>query len=127
MSFESNRKALNDYVAANWPTTWLLVGENVPPPSDRSKAWVRYSLRPAVTQAWDVQSSVERTSGFMWFQAFLPENSGSTEAYKISDAVRAILYEKRILDAKGVTILTRAPEMAYVGVDPDGSSHWRCL
>ena len=51
MSFYSNTVACNSYISANWPGPWILVGENVPPPSNRTQAWVRYSLRVALTLA----------------------------------------------------------------------------
>ena len=127
MSFYSTTKALNDYVGANWPGPWAIVGENVPPPTDRTKAWVRYSMRPSLTQPWDVTSSMERTIGNVWFQIFLPENTGSNEASKIADAVRHMLFEKRIVDSLGVLILTRAAVLTYVGKDPSGFMQWRCL
>jgi hypothetical protein len=127
MSFYSNASALNSFVSSHWPGPWVLVSENVPPPTDRTKSWVRYSLRPAVTQAWDIGSTTERATGFMWFQLFLPENTGVNDAYRISDAIRKMCFEKTVIDSLGVLIYLRAASPAYVGVDPSGFNQWRCI
>jgi hypothetical protein len=125
MSFDSNRKAFSDYVTANWPGPWAIVGENLPPPSDRTKAWVRYSMRPANSQAWDIMSKVERTVGTLYFNAYLPQNQGPNDASRIADAVRKMCFEKQIVDALGVLIYMRAATLNFVGQDSSGFQVWK--
>jgi hypothetical protein len=130
MGYESVRQTVGNYMTTVYGASgkitaaavdYPLVGENQPvvPPST---PWLRWGVRPATQNAMDVGGQMKRVTGLLWFQIFLPENTGSRIAHVIADELTTRFFETT-LEAGALKCFSAA--LGYVGPDGSGWDLWR--
>jgi hypothetical protein len=123
MSYEAVRESISAYTKANF-TGWPLAVENYPYKPESRQPWVRFGVHPNIEQVEEIGGKWERMEGLVWFQIFVPENSGTTEANKIGDALKLLFFQKYIISAGKPTVMCRDAPLRYIGPDEGGWEQW---
>lgn len=95
MTFDFLKSTLEAYFETQWASTTSLQWENAKGkiPDD---SWIRFVLRPSITQNAELGSEQNRISGFIVVQIFVQLDKGLGEAYRLADSVVSILQNKSI-------------------------------
>ena len=125
MSFETVRVSLDSYLKDNFGSDYQILPENFPftPPS--GIPWVRYSIRPVTSLNADVSGIFRRRNYLLWFQIFVPEDTGTVSANKIADLIASLFDNHTIISTDGTMIFQRA-ELTFIGPDTTGWQLFRC-
>jgi hypothetical protein len=126
MSYELVRQSVSDYVKTNF-TGWPIALDNLPYQPTPGQPWVRFGIHPNVEQPEEItggRPTTERMEGFIWFQIFLPENTGTAEAYKIGDALKLLFFQVYIIAAGKPTVRCSAAPLLHIGIDEAGWDVW---
>jgi hypothetical protein len=123
MSYEAVRQSICEYTKANF-SGWPLTLENYQYKPDPRQPWVRFGVHPNVQQAEEIGGKYERMEGYIWFQIFIPENSGSGEAHRIADHLKLLFFQHYIVSAGKPTVMCRAAPLTQVGPDSSGWEQW---
>lgn len=124
MSYELVRLSVSDYVKANFPTTWPLTVEGFPFDPPVNQVWVRFGIHPNVQVSEEIEGKTERMEGNIWFQIFLPENTGTAAAYQIADVIKLMMFEHHIVVTGRPVVMCRAAPLEYIGNDGSGWENW---
>jgi len=126
MSYLSIKTFMGAHLATNWTSTdYQLLAENNPPPNDRTRTWIRFSIRPTDSGDMEIGGVRRRTEGLLWFQIFVPENRGTTDAFKVGDLLCGILNNKAFTTSDGF-LRTRSIGLQFIGPETTGYQLWRC-
>jgi hypothetical protein len=123
MSYEAVRESVYAYTKANF-TGWPLAIENYQYKPPSRAPWVRFGVHPSLQQVEEVGGTYERMEGIIWFQIFVPENSGSTEANKVADHLKHLFFQHYIVTAGKPTVMTRSVQLTWIGADASGWEQW---
>lgn len=123
MSYEATRAVISKYITDNL-TGITLVPENHPFEPSTAQVWARFGVHPSDQFAPEIGGKWERVIGNIWFQVFLPENSGSKEADEVADTIKAVFFQKNIVTAGKPTVTTQSVILRYIGQEPSGRQLW---
>lgn len=121
MSFKAARNAINEHISQGWatPIAWDNVQQqNIPP--DPPVPWVRVTVQPAIGSQVALGTRIERTSGSIIVQGFVPQGTATAGSDDLVDAVAARLRLRRIPITGGRSVRTRAATINRVGNDGEG-------
>jgi hypothetical protein len=129
--YEDVRITIANYLQANWSfATYPLFAENVGETQPADQVYGRYAIRPvnAVSNIVGANNAGgRRVNGLLWFQIFGVEAKGSTDPMKFADMIASLFDEKWLTPAVGILIKFRRAELTYVGIEPSGRPHWKCV
>lgn len=126
MSYDATRAVITQYVKDNF-MEWTIVPENRPFEPSAGQVYVKYGIRPSDQFAPEVMGVRERVIGNIWFQIFLPENSGSAEANKVGDKLKELFFQKHIVTEGKPTIITTSATLRYVQQESSGREQWSVI
>jgi len=122
MSAANLRKSITDVLKSGYSGTPPIFAENLTIPANVVDGeWSRWSIRMAATTDADVGATVERSVGTLYFQHFVPEGSGTKQAYDFADKIGALLNRLRT-GTGGVLTFERAVPI-YIGVTDGKVQH----
>ena len=127
MSYQNVKVAVGTYLQGFYgveklianSVTYKLIMENVAYTPPSGTPYLRWGIRPADQFSPEVGGTRRRDKGLIWFQIFLPENSGETVALLIGEELSNKFFEKYI-----GTIKTYSANLLHVGDDGTGWVLW---
>jgi hypothetical protein len=129
--YEEVRLAISNYLQTNWnQSAYPLFAENIGETQPVDVTWGRYTIRPidAVSNIVGANNAGgRRVNALLWFQIFPVEAKGSTDAMKFGDLVAGLFDERWLNAAAGILIKFRRAALTYVGLEPSGRPHWKCV
>lgn len=119
MSYETSLVGIVDLLKT-YTGTPKIFAENQPVPiAEQKSEWVRWSVRPAVNIDSEVGARMQRIVGALYFQHFVPEDSGTKLAHVFASKVEGFLSHKQHTTSVGVLKFQRA-QLKYIGVTQQG-------
>lgn len=125
MSYETVRKAIAVSVNNNWNQSAYPLFEENQGEQQPTAVFGRFSIRPIDAVSQSAGGYGLRVTGLLWFQIFLQEGQGVSDAMKFADAIKALFDNQVLATDDGEQILFRRTELAYIGVEPSGRPMWR--
>ena len=119
MSFEDERVAVEAKMAAEYSSTTVQY-ENIPFSQPTDTAWVSLTILSGGGNVDSIGSGtgrLERFSGVIQIDIYVPEDGGTKAARDIADLVHAIFDNKQFSSGSSGTITTRVPSYSTLGVE----------
>lgn len=119
MSFEDERVAIEGRFAANYSNT-VIKYENIPFTEPVDTAWVTLTILSGggnVDSIGTGDSRLERFSGVIQIDIYVPEDGGTKTARDIADLVHAIFDNVQFSSGSSGTITTRVPSYSTLGIE----------
>jgi hypothetical protein len=125
MSYELQRKAIAVRINSGF-TAYPIFDENQGE-QQPAGTFGRFNIRPVDANYQGAGALGRRINALLWFQIFLKEGSGVSDAMKFSDAVRALFDNQVVITDDGERMLFRVTELNYIGIEPSGRPMWRAI
>lgn len=112
MTYDANRKDIQDYVAANWSSTPVLYDSATP--AVHQDEWIRVGFRDFPAQQASIGGAAVkyRHFGMLLIEIYVTEQMGSGRATRYGDTLAGLFRGATVGDA-----LFRAPVVRQIGRD----------
>lgn len=120
MSFETLRRDVENYFNNNWTATSLTsidYGNNESFDPVGKTAWARLTINPSITNNAEVGTGLQRTTGFITVQCFVPSKTGEAVINQLVDNAVSIFQN---VNFGGVRCLACTP--INIPVNPDDAN-----
>jgi uncharacterized protein DUF4128 len=115
LSYEDLHTAIANRLEAMWNNFCDITAENTMGKQPEDVPFVVWSVRPNDSISADVSATTERVTGLIFFQVFLPENSGTLTAHKVRDKVASMYNEAHFQVGSGGAIRCKRAKLIYSG------------